>query len=164
MGNIADPSADPVVGEMPVDFDDFYTEEWPSALRLATLLTQRQGVAEDLAQEAFARVLAAWDRIERPGAYLNTTLVNACRTWHRRQTGERDRLPLLLPADAEPAEFDDLSDALATLPYRQRAVIVLRYYADLPEREIADALGCAPGTVKSLASRALTELRRVIER
>jgi RNA polymerase sigma-70 factor (sigma-E family) len=160
---MADGLAELHPGDVGHEFDDFYKDEWPGALRLATLLMQ-DAAAEDAAQEAFSRVLARWGVIDRPGAYLHNTLVNVCRRWQRRRTGERVRLPMLLPADASEAVCDEMSDALAALPYRQRAVIILRYYADLSEAEIAAALDCKPGTVKSLASRALDELRKVIER
>ena len=70
--------------------------------------------------------------------------------------------PLLAVHSSDEFRFDELADAIARLPFRQRAVIVLRYYADLTEAEIADALGCRPGTVKSLASRALATLSKEI--
>jgi RNA polymerase sigma factor (sigma-70 family) len=88
--------------------------------------------------------------------------VNRCRSWGRRQVLERDRRP----RPPEPAELvaDELWDALATLPERQRTAIVLRYYADLPDADIAEALGCRPATVRTSLHRGLAALRRVVER
>lgn len=157
------PGADVIV--LPgTEFGAFYAAEWSHAVRLASLLTQQRGAAEDIAQEAFTQVLGAWDRVERPAAYLTTTIVNTCRAWGRKQSRERERLAMLVPDGAAPAVFGELADVLADLPYRQRAVLVLRYYDGLSESEIADALGCRVGTVKSLASRGLARLKKVIER
>lgn len=144
-------------------FASFYASEWAGAVRLAGLLTQDARFAEDLAQEAFARVLPKWERIENPRAYLRASVVNACRSWQSRRRTEREKLPLLADANADELAFDLLADAVAALPYRQRAVLVLRYYLDLKESEIASAIGCRPGTVKSLTSRALAALRKEVQ-
>jgi RNA polymerase sigma-70 factor (sigma-E family) len=152
-----------VLPERPV-FDDFYRCEWPGAVRLAHLLTGVDAVAEDLAQEAFTRVHRQWSTVENGPAYLRTTIVNVCRTWHRSRGREETRTRRAWsPDDAAPLGNDELLDAIDALPYRQKAVLVLRYYHDLPESEIAKALDCRPGTVKSLASRGLAQLRKVIE-
>jgi len=149
--------------EVRVSFDDFYRQSWPDAVRLAHLLTGGSEAAEDLAQDAFTRVHRQWHRVEHPPAYLHTAIVNRCRSWHRARRSEDERLSRL--ASCGPPEHDlhdfELRDAIRALPYRQRAVIVLRYYAGLSEREIAQALGCRPGTVKSLASRAFERLRTI---
>jgi RNA polymerase sigma-70 factor (sigma-E family) len=144
-------------------FEDFYREAWPGAVRLAALLTQHTAAAEDLAQEAFARMYPKWQDVEHPPAYLRTTIVNVCHNWRRRAATERTKLPVLFDSGAADVGFDELADAVATLPFRQRAVLVLRYHLGLSESEIADTLGCRTGTVKSLASRALTQLRKDIE-
>jgi RNA polymerase sigma-70 factor (sigma-E family) len=145
------------------DFTDFYASEWPGAVRLAGLLSQDARVAEDLAQEAFSRVFPKWKGVENPHAYLRVAIVNACRSWHSRRRTERVKLPLIAAPGSTELAFDALADAVAALPYRQRAVLVLRYYADLRESEIAEAIGCRPGTVKSLTSRALAALRKEVE-
>lgn len=147
-------------------FEAFYEREWAGAARLAHLLTGVDAVAEDLAQEAFVRMARHWDTVDNPPAYLRTTLVNVSRTWHRSHDREQARIRAVAAGAAADVrlEADDLLDAVDALPFRQRAVLVLRYYHDLPEREIAAALGCRPGTVKSLASRGLDQLRKVIER
>src|SRR5689334_11979070 len=126
-------------------FAAFYAAEWPGAVRLAGLLTQDARVGEDLAQEAFARVFPKWDGVENPHAYLRVAIVNACRSWQARRRTERVKLPLIAGAHTTELGFDALADAVGALPYRQRAVLVLRYYADLREAEIAEALGCRPG-------------------
>jgi len=159
------PDARPLAGAPPPgDFAAFFRSEWPRAVQAAALLTQRRSVAEDLAQDAFARLLRAWNRVDDPPAFLRTTLVNVCRTWQRRDRGMRERLPrLALPASAD-AVRGELADALDALPERQRTVLVLRYWMDLSEAEIAAVVGCRPGTVKSLCARALEQLERVIPR
>jgi RNA polymerase sigma-70 factor (sigma-E family) len=149
---------------VPTGFDEFFRQEWAGAYRLAGFLTQDRTAAEEIAQDAFAQMYATWGRADTPAAYLRTAIVNRCSNWRRHLRVHRAKLPLLVtPASAEPV-FDDLADAVAALPFRQRAVVVLRYHAGLTEAEIADALGCRPGTVKSLASRALTRLEREITR
>ena len=147
----------------PSEFATFYADEWPGAIRLAALLSQDARVAEDLAQEAFARIFPKWDDVQNPHAYLRVAIVNACRSWQSRRHTERVKLPLVANATFVELGFDALADAVAALPYRQRAVLVLRYYLDLKESEIADAIGCRPGTVKSLTSRALAALRKEVE-
>ena len=144
-------------------FEAFYRSAWPDAVRLAALLTQRRAVAEDLAQEAFARMYPKWERATRPDAYLRRTLINVSINWYRRNATERGKLPPLVDVASAELGFDELADAVATLPFRQRAVLVLRYHHGCSEAEIADALGCRPGTVKSLTSRALARLRKEID-
>jgi RNA polymerase sigma factor (sigma-70 family) len=98
-----------------------------------------------------------------PHAYLRVAIVNATRSWQSRRHTERTKLPLVSTPGSTELAFDVLADAVAVLPYRQRAALVLRYHAGLSEAEIATALGCRPGTVKSLTSRALVALRKGIE-
>lgn len=143
-------------------FAALYREQYGPMVCLAHLLTTSNSVAEELVQDAFVRVHRRWGTIDSPRAYLRTAVVNACRSHGRRVTLERARLPRPGP-EATRADPDELWDVLARLPYRQRAVLVLKFYDDLSEADIAAALGCRPGTVKSLTSRALDELRKVIE-
>lgn len=147
----------------PDDFEAFYRNAWPGAVKLAGLLTQNARTAEDLAQDAFTRVYARWSRVQHPQAYLRSAVVNACRSSFARAHTERVKLPLVDRPGSTGIAFDELADAVAALPYRQRAVLVLRYHDDLSEAEIAEVLGCRPGTVKSLASRALASLKKGIE-
>ena len=143
------------------DFDGLFAQRYAPMVRLATLLVGNPAVAEELVQDAFVRVHRKWDGVEHPAAYLRTAVVNACRNNRRRARLERAHATTASPAVAPPQE--PLLDALATLSERQRVAIVLRYYEDLSEAEIAAALGCRPGTVKSLLHRGLAQLREVIE-
>ena len=114
-------------------------------------------------QEAFVQMYRNWGRADRPGAYLRTTVVHGCHTWHRRRRMERDRLPQPVAEGVDP-EARELLDALARPGLRQRTALVLRFYADLSEADVAHALGCRPGTVKSLVHRGLRRLEGMIER
>jgi RNA polymerase sigma-70 factor (sigma-E family) len=150
-------------------FTDFVRDRSTALLRTAVLLAGGdRGNAEDLLQGVLERMYVRWDRIDgAPEAYARRALTHAAvNRWRTRR--RRPELPLLdadpggaAPGD-RPAEVD-LRDALIrellTLPPRQRAVLVLRYLDDLPDDEVAEALGCSVGTVKSQASRALSKLR-----
>jgi RNA polymerase sigma-70 factor (sigma-E family) len=147
-------------------FDDFYADRWPHAFRLAALMTHDAEAGADIAQDVFANMSRRWATIERPDAYLQRSLTNASSNWRRKGRRAERKLHLLVvrAGDDDKAIFDGLAEAVARLPFRQRAVVVLRYYADLSEAEIARALGCQPGTVKSLSSRALAALSKEIDR
>lgn len=148
----------------PLTFEEFFDEAWPWAFRLATLFTQDRSAGEEIAQDVLADMYRRWGTADRPEAYLRTSLVNASSNWHRKHRTRRAKLPLVATPDRVDFAARELTDAIALLPFRQRAVIVLRYYCDLSEAEIADALDCRPGTVKSLASRALIHLQERIPR
>ena len=115
--------------------------------------------------DAFVRVHAHFDRVHDPVSYLRTTTVNVCRNWHRSREREQDRFRRHSATDVtEPAAaIDELGASMLRLPFRQRAVLVLRYWADLSEAEIAGVLGCRPGTVKSLRHRAVSSLRQEVQ-
>jgi DNA-directed RNA polymerase specialized sigma24 family protein len=154
------------VGTMPAvvtSYEEFYAAARPGALRLAALLTQERDAVEDLVQDAFSKVYRHWSRLDSPTAYLRAVLVNNVRTAHRQAVRERDRLARLGPCGSTALHADEIADALAALPYRQRATLVLCFYEDLAEREIAQILDCRIGTVKSLKSRALARLREAID-
>jgi RNA polymerase sigma-70 factor (sigma-E family) len=142
-------------------FSEVYRDCFPDMVRLAYLLTGSAETAEDLVQESFVKLHRRWDTVEEPRPYLRRSVVNACHSHHRRRRRERERTT----NEAGVAELgaDELSDALERLPYRQRAALVLRFYHDLCEADIAAALRCRPGTVGSLIHRGLAELRKVIE-
>jgi RNA polymerase sigma factor (sigma-70 family) len=142
-------------------FVAFYVAEFDGAARLAHLLTGRDDIAEDLAQDAMTRVHKHFDELDNPAAYLRTSVVNRCRNWHRSITRERARQRRVTTIGSQlPPEVDDLLNVVDRLPYRQRTVIVMRYWLDLSESEIAAHLRCRPGTVKSLAARSMDRLRR----
>jgi len=145
-------------------FDEFYADRWPHAFRLAALMTHDVEAGADIAQDVFAKMSRNWVTIERPDAYLQRALTNASSNWRRTGRTASRKLHLLVVRDDELVVFDGLADAVAKLPFRQRAVVVLRYYADLSEAEIARTLDCRPGTVKSLSSRALAALSKEIDR
>src|SRR5262245_59532836 len=145
----------------PDGFIDLYASRWAAMVRLARLLTAADGASEELVQDAFLRVRTKWGTLENPSAYVRAAVVNACRNHQRRRLLER-RQPQSpgITTDAP----DELRSAIARLPSRQRAALVLRYYEDLPEAEIAELLGCSVPAVKSLLHRAVNDLRKVIER
>jgi len=145
----------------PASVTDLYVSEYDRMVRLAYLLSGSSAVAEDLVQDSFVRLQNHWDRVRQPSAYLRASVVNACRVHHRRAKRERAHFPELLTISVT-AETPILLDALARLPYRQRAALILKFYEDRAESEIAEALGCRPATVRSLVHRGLTTLRRVI--
>ena len=129
-------------------------------LRLAVLLVGSVAVAEDVVQDAFAQVSVRWDSLERPGAYLRTSVVNGCRmVLRRRATDRRLNPPVAAPTAELPTDLIELRDALDLLSERQRSVIVLRYLLELPDDEIAAAIGCRVVTVRSIAKRALARMR-----
>jgi len=150
-------------------FREFVLARRPALSRTALLLTGSHHAAEELVQEALVKAAARWRRLTAEGdpeAYLRRIMVNDRISWWRRRRRES-----AVPAVPERASVDgsdtvngrlDLAAALATLPARQRAVIVLRFYEDLSVEETAALLRCAPGTVKSQTSDALARLRRLV--
>jgi RNA polymerase sigma factor (sigma-70 family) len=146
------------------DFESFYRSEFSRSVRLVWLLTGSQAVAEDIVQEAMADLFGRFSRARVPEAYLRRGLVNGARRWHRREHLRRERLDLLAADEVVLDERDStMLQAVSRLPYRQRVVIVARYWGGWTEADIARVLRCRPGTVKSLASRALARLRREVE-
>jgi RNA polymerase sigma factor (sigma-70 family) len=142
-------------------FGDFYTGHFSELVRLAALLSGSADAAPDLVQDCFVRLHGRWTAVHDPLPYIRRSVVHACASHHRRVARGRS-----LPSpEIQHSELgaDELEDALAKLPIRQRSAVVLRYYADLPDAEIARALRCRPGTVGSLIHRALADLRKVIE-
>jgi RNA polymerase sigma-70 factor (sigma-E family) len=150
-------------------FEEFAAARLPAALRFAGVLTGDRALAEDVVQEVLLRANGRWQeiaRLDRPEAYVRKMIVNEYLSWRRRSW----RLVLSgtgadLDARATPdptvgyAEREAIVAELAKLPRRQRTVLVLRYYEGLSDREIAELLGCRPGTVRSYAARALAVLR-----
>ena len=143
-------------------FEDFYRREYPAARRLVWLLTHSDDT-DGLVQEAFLAVWNAYPRLDQPGAYLRKAITNSCRQYHRTRATRQRRIRLLPPPVPAELGASEMHDLLADLPYRQRVAIAGRYWAGWSEAEIADALGCRPGTVKSLTSRALNRLRTQME-
>jgi RNA polymerase sigma factor (sigma-70 family) len=144
-------------------FTHFYRSEFDRLARLAFVLTSDSSLAEELAQEALTRVQPVFARLESPTAYARTVLLNLLKKHRVGEARRRERELAAARPDHELPEARELLDVVDALPFRQRAVIVLRYYEGMSEAEIASSLRCRPGTVKSLAARALARLRREIE-
>ncbi len=144
------------------DFEAFVVARGDALHRTAVLLCGDRHLAEDLVQTALAQAWRNWDRVSSSHeGFVRRTMVNTYISWWRRRwNGERpsDRLPERPGEGSDQDAGMDLWVAVQRLPRRQRAVIVLRYYEDLPDREIADLLGCATGTVRSQVHRALAAL------
>jgi RNA polymerase sigma-70 factor (sigma-E family) len=146
-------------------YDEFVAARSPRLLRVAYLLTRDWGEAEDLLQTALMKAWFAWRRIDgEPDVYVRRIIATTFLSWRRRRwTGEisRGELPQTAAADSMSMVEDRLGlwPALGRLPKRQRAVIVLRYFEDLTEVQVAAELGITVGTVKSHTSRALSALR-----
>ncbi|TDC44376.1 SigE family RNA polymerase sigma factor [Actinomadura sp. KC345] len=150
------------------EFRSYVAERRAVLLRAATQLTSDRVEAEDLLQAALAKTYLAWDRIQDRAAvdgYVRRAMVNTQISWWRRRRLDvypTDQLPDR-PAVDDHTRRTDMRDALGRalrrLPERQRLTVMLRYYEDMSEREIADLLGVSVGTVKSTVSRAMTKLR-----
>ena len=141
---------------------EFLGSVWPALVRLGRLLSGSHQRGEDLAQEAIVGMLRNMP-VAEPRAYLRRSIVNLSINDSRRAARERLYLRTLREEVVLPPDVDDLWPLVLTLPPRQRAVLVLRFYEDLSEADIARVMGCRPGTVKSLASRALARLRQELE-
>lgn len=155
-------------------FREFVEIRYADLIRTAYLLTGSRHAAEDLVQSALMRVMRRWRQVNDPMAYVRRIMANErVSLWHR--FGSREFLTGVTGAwrlHAERGRSPDVADgivvrdevltALHSLPPRMRAVLVLRFWEDLPEAEIAQALGCSIGTVKSQVSRGLARLRTVL--
>jgi RNA polymerase sigma-70 factor (sigma-E family) len=151
---------------------EMYVRFAPGGIRLAYLMTGDREVAEDIVQEAFVRFVGRLHSVRDLGAfdaYLRRTVVNLSKNYFRRRALERADLKRRAGerqserAEPDVSEYETMKTALLGLPPRQRAAIVLRYYEDLSESQIADILRCRPATVRSLVSRGLQALRQTPE-
>jgi RNA polymerase sigma-70 factor (sigma-E family) len=155
-----------------VDFDDFVRTQVPALLRTAYLLTGGDGpAAEDAVQETLTRLYPRWAKVQRadyPVAYVRRSLINTYLNGVR--SASRHELVTLVFEDrgvdgdiAQAAgDRDEIRRLMRQLPERQRAALVLRYFDDLSDREVARALGCRPGTARSLISRGLAAVRATL--
>jgi RNA polymerase sigma-70 factor (sigma-E family) len=149
------------------EFAEYVALRLPALLRFAYAITGNPHDADDLVQEVLERVGVRWASIARagtPDAYVRRAIVNARTSRWRRRRGETllAQIPDAVVQARDRFEHEPLWQALRGLPAAQRAVIVLRYYEDLSETEIAQTLGISNGTVKSHASRAMSSLRRTL--
>ncbi|MGR6322019.1 SigE family RNA polymerase sigma factor [Micromonospora soli] len=149
------------------EFDEFVVACSRRLLRMAYLLTRDWVAAEDLLQTALTKAWFAWHRIEsNPEPYVRKIIVNTYASWWRRRWNAEEPVadpPERTGPSSDPFAALDVRDelwrSLGRLPKRQRTVLVLRYFEDMTEAEIAQAMGCTAGTVKSQASKALAKLR-----
>ena len=152
---------------------ELYVGHYRQLVRLAYLLLADQGASEEVVQDAYLRVHASWGRLREPAAgaaYLRQAVLNGARSRLRRRIVSRRHAPAPLP-DAASAEYVAMGrvehaavvSALRALPLRQREALVLRYYADLSEAQIALAMAISQGAVKSHTSRGMAALRHTLE-
>jgi len=150
-----------------------YVEHYRSLVRLAAFLLDDPGTSEEVVQDAYVKMLGAWGRIDdldKAAAYLRSTVLNLARSRMRRRLVARKHEPAP-PGNVASAEHDAVAHenqrevvaALRRLPVRQREALVLRYYGDLSEAEIAAAMSCSPGTVKSHIHRGKAALAELLE-
>jgi RNA polymerase sigma-70 factor (sigma-E family) len=149
-------------------FAEFAMAQGRALYRAAYLMVGDHALAEDLVQEALTKTYVAWPRLRRTGnaeAYARKTITTTAITWWRRRAWDAEKPRDDVPEIAVRDHSDRVSDQdamwaeLQALPPRQRVAIVLRYYEDLTERQTADAMGCAIGTVKSQVAAGLEKLR-----
>jgi len=155
-----------LAGSTAVGFEEFVGARGQALQRFGYLLTNDWALAEDLVQTAFARAYPRWSRIEAddPEAYVRKIMINTWSSWWRRRW--RGEVPSATMPEGEARDLypdidrrQSVRHALASLPPRQRLVLVLRYDQDLSELQVADLLGISVGTVKSQAAKALASLR-----
>ncbi len=146
---------------------ELYVRHAPDGIRLAYLMTGDRALAEDLVQEAFARLVGRLQHIRFPdafGPYLRRTIINLSRSHLRHRKVERSYVEKLVRTPEHPTTPNDdldrmMHEALLKLPQRQRAAMVLRFYEDLSDVQTAQILRCSAGTVRSLVSRGMKTLR-----
>jgi RNA polymerase sigma-70 factor (sigma-E family) len=162
-----------VIADDPIasGLEDVYVRHAPAALRLAYFLTGDPEAARDLVQDAFVRLAGRLRHVRLPDqfdAYLRRTIVNLHTSSLRRLKAERSSLAreaalrVHTVVDADPEVRDEMWHAILSLPPRQRAAIVLRYYEDLSEQQAADVLRCSVGALNQLVVRAMANLRAEI--
>ena len=140
------------------DIEQAYRRLYPSLVRLAYVLVDTPELAEEAVQEAFTRAFGKWSRIDNVDAYMRTCVVNACRKVQRRRLLVR-RTPQSAPEHGS-LGADHLADVVRSLRPPMREAVVLRYYLQLSDVEIADTLGMAVGTVKSTLHRARAQMKK----
>jgi RNA polymerase sigma-70 factor (sigma-E family) len=157
-----------MTGRDRADFAEFVAARSPALQRAAYLMVGDVALAQDLVQEALTKTYVAWPRLRDKGnaeAYTRKAITTTAIGWFRRRSWKGEQATGWTPETAVAGHDDDVTrsewlwQALMTLPARQRAAIVLRYYEDLTEAQTAEAMGCARGTVKSQVSAGLSKLR-----
>lgn len=156
------PASSGMSGDEAGDFDAYVTTRGRALLAFAFLLCKDEHLAQDLVQEALVKAHRKWARIDSPDAYIRRTIVrDLCSFKRRKSAGEwvTDDLPEAAATANGPEDRAAMWALLGELPRQQRAVLVLRFYEELPDAQIAEALGCSQATVRSHASKALAHLR-----
>jgi RNA polymerase sigma factor (sigma-70 family) len=150
-----------VAASSPVSFAELYAEEFPRLVRLATLLTGRPEAARDVVQDAFVKLHLKWAGVREPAAYVRRSVVNGSRSHHRRAARDAARAARAAAGTDSTAALgvDHTIATLAALSHRERAVVVLKFYEQRSEAEIANMVGCRPGSVGPTVQRALAKLR-----
>jgi RNA polymerase sigma factor (sigma-70 family) len=162
MDEVEEQRSESAIQPWPDDLVSLYVDERMKFVRMAYLMCGRADVAEDLVHDAFVASATRWADVERPVAYVRAAVANRCRDWLRRQKLDARQSGTVESVSVQ--EPDELWDALGHLEPRRRMAVVLRYYEDLPDAEIAAVLGCRPSTVRSLLHRGLKDLRREVKR
>ena len=171
--SVADVEARPEGGVHQAGLAELYVRHQPAALRLAYMLTGHRELAEDLVQDAFVKLAGRFVHLRKAEAfetYLKRMIVNLFLSHLRRRKVERAYVqreggePGTAQGPSDLGERDEMWRALAGLPERQRAALVLRYYEDLPEREAAAVLRCSTAAVRSLVARGMETLRGLVVR
>jgi RNA polymerase sigma-70 factor (sigma-E family) len=179
MTGIARTAVDERIGraaERSRDFAATFNDEYPRVWAVAYALVGDRDLAEEIAMEAFSAAFSSWRhviRAENRSAYLRRIVLNLCRSkWRRRKVEQRANAAAQRRGEREKHQGwaakhsdarMDVWDALVRLPARQRACVVLRYYADLTDEQVAETLGCSIGTVKSHLHRARRSLETMLD-
>ena len=154
----------PVVADPLMTFEQFYLDELDVQVRRCFVLVGSSEVANDIVHDAMIEVYQRWSTLDRPGAYLNRTVLNRVRDRGRRRLVADRSLRMMTAAErARPAGATndvEMRGALSGLAFNQRACLVLRFYGNCTNAEIADALGCRPGSVGPWIQRGLSTLRK----
>lgn len=150
------------------DFDGWYRDAWPRVVRAVEAFTGDAALASDIAADACAKALGRWNARrmpEQPTAWTVAVALNMARKAQQRRNWQRSREPLLhTTREVEAASSDlDLRRAVARLPIRMRTAVALRYFADLPDREVASQMGISEGTVAATLHRARETLRESLK-
>lgn len=160
-----EPVARPPVRLRPAGFEELYRTEYAPMVRVAYLITRSAARAEEIVNDGFITLLERWHTLDSPGGYLRTVIIRSA-VRSKRRDGREAELATLTAVDARPAEpgIDEMWDALGTLPVKQRAALVLRYYGDCTHEQVAAALHVPVATARSLVHRGILALRKDMDR
>lgn len=153
-------SLEPTPTPVPVDFRAFYEREHDVQVRRAFLMTGSNDQANDVVHDAMVGVFERWGQLDNPGGYLNKSVINGCRDVARRSSSRRGLVHALRPISNDEPDHPILDDAIAGLPFNQRAALVLRFYGGWTADEIAKTLDCSSNSVGPWITRALNTLRK----